>query len=505
MGANRSLCAALVVLAGGAASGADFAVDVGYTGAANIDVGGARCLDDFRVLMPAPDWQGGATPRDCRKEMVAAGHVRVTGVMADPEPCATFTLESREAAGGLDLTWEIAFTRDFAAETVRLNGLLPCDLAAGKAAWFVARPNGLDWALFPEKFGGPSANVSAWGFDWFGWLLPGDRGIRFRPQSGLTDMYTQDGREWSADHFQVCWTLAGKGTLRKGTVLRCAIRVEPLTGADVAEAARRSGKSLVGVTAGLSATADGAQGAVDVRNVGPEPKSLDVRWQVRDDIARVLAEGKQTVSAPALGTAQAAIAAPLAASGEYRLHVEARPTGSPRAEAQVADQRLVVPLPGPRSEMSLDGTWELATTDTALDAPPEGGWKPTTVPGRIGDTLHQHFWYRRQFEVPDSTAGKRLKLRFGAANHEARVYVNGKLAGSHFGGNLPFEVDITEFVRPGANDLWVAVTSWIAACTKPPTSYEVKQFEHPGWALLPAIGLLAVELILRHTWLRTLP
>ncbi|MBM3475702.1 MAG: hypothetical protein FJX75_20750 [Armatimonadetes bacterium] len=491
MGGLRLLCGAMLVAVESVAVGADFAVDVGDSGAVNIDVGGVRCLDTFQVILPAPDWKGGATPRDCRKETVAPGHVRVTGVMADPQPCATFTLDSQETGGGLDLAWEIAFTRDFEAETVRLNGYLPCSLAAGKAAWFIARSKGLEWALFPGKYGDPGGSLSAWGFDWFGWLLPGDCGVRFRPQSGLTDMYLQDGRQWNAEHFQTCWTLAGKGTLREGTVLRCAIRLEPLSGRDAAAAAASSGKSLVGLTAGLTPAAKGAEGTVDVRNVGPEPKSLEVQWQIRDDLARVLAEGKQAVTAPALGTVQVAVAAPLSPSGEYRLHVEARPAGAPAAQPQVADQRLVVPPPGLRVQMSLDGTWELATAEASLDAPPEGEWKPTTVPGRISDNTRQHFWCRRQFEVPDSMTGKRLKLRFGAVNHEARVYVNGQLAGSHFGGNLPFEVDATEFVRPGANDLWVAVTSWIAACTKPPTSYEVKPFEHPGWSLLPPGTIIA--------------
>jgi hypothetical protein len=491
MGAVRLLCGLGLVAAGSAASGAGFAVDVTDQGLVNIDVGDVRCLDSFQVILPAPDWHGGATPRDCSREEVAPGHMRITGVMADPQPCATFALDAQETAAGLDLTWDLTFSRDFEAETVRLNGLLPCDLAAGKAAWFVARPRGLQWALFPAKYGDPGGNLSSWGFDWFGWILPGDHGVRFRPQAGLTDMYLQDGRQWGADHFQTCWTLAGKGTLRQGTVLRARMRLEPLSGAEVSAAAARTGAGLFTVTADLAPAPEGVEGTIEARNVGPTAQPVEVSWQVRDDLSRVLARGKQPVTAPALGVARIQIKAPIPPSGDCRLHVEARPAGAPATRPEVADQRLLVPAQGPRVSMSLDGAWELATADGPLDAPPEGDWKPTTLPGRIGDTTHNYFWYRRQFEVPASMAGKRLKLQFGAVNHEARVHVNGKLAGSHFGANLPFEVDITDFVHPGPNDLWVAVTSWIAACTHPPTSFEVKPFEHPGWTLLPPGTIIA--------------
>ncbi|MBD3242673.1 MAG: beta-glucuronidase, partial [Chitinivibrionales bacterium] len=41
-------------------------------------------------------------------------------------------------------------------------------------------------------------------------------------------------------------------------------------------------------------------------------------------------------------------------------------------------------------------------------------------------------------------------LHFGGVDYEAEVYVDGQLAGRHYGGTVSFQVDITRFVRAGA-------------------------------------------------------
>ena len=54
--------------------------------------------------------------------------------------------------------------------------------------------------------------------------------------------------------------------------------------------------------------------------------------------------------------------------------------------------------------------------------------------------------YRREFDVPESFAGRRVVLRFDAVGDAAEVSVNGQHAGGHVGACLPFEVDITGLV-----------------------------------------------------------
>ncbi len=64
-------------------------------------------------------------------------------------------------------------------------------------------------------------------------------------------------------------------------------------------------------------------------------------------------------------------------------------------------------------------------------------------------------WYRRDIEIPEDKKGKRVILHFGAVDHIATVYVNGKKVFNHVGGYVGFEVDITDFITDGKNSLCV--------------------------------------------------
>ena len=64
-------------------------------------------------------------------------------------------------------------------------------------------------------------------------------------------------------------------------------------------------------------------------------------------------------------------------------------------------------------------------------------------------------WYRRSFNVPADWKGKPVLLHFGAVDYRATVWVNGRLAGEHEGGNVPFRFDITPLLKPGANTVTV--------------------------------------------------
>jgi beta-galactosidase/beta-glucuronidase len=69
--------------------------------------------------------------------------------------------------------------------------------------------------------------------------------------------------------------------------------------------------------------------------------------------------------------------------------------------------------------------------------------------------LMKNVWYRRHFEVPASMNGKRIRLHFGGVDYQAWVWLNGELVGTHSGGNVGFAFDVTNFLRPGANELVV--------------------------------------------------
>ena len=66
-------------------------------------------------------------------------------------------------------------------------------------------------------------------------------------------------------------------------------------------------------------------------------------------------------------------------------------------------------------------------------------------------------WYRRLFDYPAPAAGRRVFLRFGAANYQADVYLNGRKLGRHVGGFTPFAFEVTDRLRAERNSLVVRV------------------------------------------------
>lgn len=60
-----------------------------------------------------------------------------------------------------------------------------------------------------------------------------------------------------------------------------------------------------------------------------------------------------------------------------------------------------------------------------------------------------NIWYQRNITVPQAWNGKRVRLNFGAVYYNSEIFIDGKLAGRHFGGSTSFGVDITPFVADG--------------------------------------------------------
>ncbi|MFS0726588.1 glycoside hydrolase family 2 protein [Paenibacillus sp. 1P07SE] len=75
------------------------------------------------------------------------------------------------------------------------------------------------------------------------------------------------------------------------------------------------------------------------------------------------------------------------------------------------------------------------------------------------EDFHPCVWYSRTIDVPEEAAGQRALLHFQAVDYEARVWVNGVLAGGHQGGYAAFSVDMTPYLVYGAeNRITVKVT-----------------------------------------------
>ena len=58
-------------------------------------------------------------------------------------------------------------------------------------------------------------------------------------------------------------------------------------------------------------------------------------------------------------------------------------------------------------------------------------------------------WYQRKVDIPAAWAGKKVLIHFGAVDFNCALYVDGQLAGRHWGGTVSFEIDITRLVSAG--------------------------------------------------------
>lgn len=135
-----------------------------------------------------------------------------------------------------------------------------------------------------------------------------------------------------------------------------------------------------------------------------------------------------------------------------------------------------------RDLINLDGLWLFATDSAAGGSP----WTATletpleaAVPASYNDlftdsAIRNHVgwvYYQRRVRVPRGWSGERVLLRFDAATHAARVYVDDVLVGGHVGGYTPFEIDITDAAPAGSEvRLTVAVDNQLTNVTIPPGS-----------------------------------
>jgi hypothetical protein len=69
--------------------------------------------------------------------------------------------------------------------------------------------------------------------------------------------------------------------------------------------------------------------------------------------------------------------------------------------------------------------------------------------------FHPVVWYRREISIDETCRRERLLLHFGAVDYKASVWVNGRLAVEHTGGQTPFSADIAPLLVPGETQVIV--------------------------------------------------
>ena len=125
---------------------------------------------------------------------------------------------------------------------------------------------------------------------------------------------------------------------------------------------------------------------------------------------------------------------------------------------------------GERQVLDLSGPWQLRMdpANRGLDRrwfetePPSAEQRAIAV--RVPSIWQQYVdegggigWYFKEFSLPAQVIGRGLRLRFGAVDYRARVWLNGQELGMHEGAFTPFDLDMRHAARAGANRLVVRV------------------------------------------------
>jgi len=154
--------------------------------------------------------------------------------------------------------------------------------------------------------------------------------------------------------------------------------------------------------------------------------------------------------------------------------------------------------------LDLNGLWDYAIAKAAAPQPMRMDGQilvPYPVESKLSRvarkvTPDDRIWYRRSFTVPRDWAGEHVMLNFGAVDFAATIWVNGAVVGSHKGGFDTFGFDITDYLKPGRNELVVQVADPTSAGTQP----RGKQILDPS-----GIWYTAVSGIWQTVWLEPVP
>ncbi len=125
-----------------------------------------------------------------------------------------------------------------------------------------------------------------------------------------------------------------------------------------------------------------------------------------------------------------------------------------------AQKKIVKPtLTFQRTIQNINQDWQyLEENHTALSAVKQANnWEQINLPHTwnrwdatdlVPGYRRNASWYKKNIIIPAQEKVQYL-LYFEAVNLQAQVYVNGQLAGSHIGGYVGFEIDITNYVKQG--------------------------------------------------------
>ncbi len=123
-----------------------------------------------------------------------------------------------------------------------------------------------------------------------------------------------------------------------------------------------------------------------------------------------------------------------------------------------------------RATYNFNPDWRLSVgdpTNAALPGFDDSTWQPITLPHAWNedaafkvaiDKLPTGIaWYRKHFQLPPDSAGRKVFLEFEGVRQGGEFYLNGKFIGRHENGAMAVGFDVTEFVKPAPDENVVAV------------------------------------------------
>jgi len=143
--------------------------------------------------------------------------------------------------------------------------------------------------------------------------------------------------------------------------------------------------------------------------------------------------------------------------------------------------------------IDLSGFWEIKIDsddsgrkkDWKKDFEPDG---TIGVPGSWNEQLSElglmnytgTLWYKKSFYLPLQLSNNTVHVRFDAVDFNATVWLNGEYVGEHEGGYIPFECDISPFLRKGEENCLIVRVNNELSHDSIPQGVTVEDYESFG-------------------------
>ncbi len=152
--------------------------------------------------------------------------------------------------------------------------------------------------------------------------------------------------------------------------------------------------------------------------------------------------------------------------------------------------------------VNLNGTWtyefDFGKSGHQRELMKSKGFKdkiivPFCPESKLSGVEHKDFidmmWYHRKISIPAQWRNKQIMLNFGAVDFECEAYIDGKLAGRHYGGSSSFSFDITSLAAPGEEYELTVMAKDDTRYGNQPLGKQCKEFDSYGCLYTRTTGI----------------